>query len=231
MSTFNHHFKDPDYVNRYTRIGPPAFVPGHAGMLQMAGLLVAERARQDGRILVIGAGGGLDTQALAKIGPKWAFTGVDPAPAMLDLARSVLGPEVAARVELIEGVAADAPAGPFDAATCILVLAMVPDDGSKLEVLREIRARLRPGAPLILADQCFDRDAPDFDLRLDRYAAYARASGVDAETTTAARAQIRQLSTLATAARDEALLDEAGFQGRERVYQGMAWRAWIAYAE
>ena len=35
--------------------------------------------------------------------PGWRFTGVDPAPKMLDLARVVLGDEINPRVDLIEG--------------------------------------------------------------------------------------------------------------------------------
>lgn len=230
MSAFDRNFHDAEFVARYVEVGPAAFLPGHAGMLRMAGLLIAERAPRDARILVVGAGGGLDTLALAKMQPGWSFTGVDPAGAMLDLARDVLGDELCARVEFVEGVAADAPAGPFDAATCVLVLGLIPDDGSKLATLTDIRRRLKPRAPFILVDQCLDRTAPDFQLRLDRYAAYARLSGVDGETVASARAQLAANSSVTTARRDEALLAEAGFSGVEVFYVGMAWRGWVAYA-
>lgn len=43
---------------------------------------------------------------------------------------------------------------PFDAATCILILRLVPDDGAKLELLRQTRRRLKPAAPFVLVDQC-----------------------------------------------------------------------------
>ena len=129
MNAFTQNFTDPEKVARDATMGPPAFMPGHGGVLQMAGGLLAETMPDDGRVLVVGAGGGLDTRALAEAGPKWRFVGVDPAPAMLDLARAIVGPEVNERLELIKGVAADAPPGPFDAATLILVLGMIPDDG------------------------------------------------------------------------------------------------------
>ncbi len=223
-------FEDTSFVDGYLQNGPPAFVPGHAGVLQMAGILLREHASADARVLVVGAGGGLDTRALAQAQPGFRFLGVDPAPPMLELARRVIGAELAPRVELIEGTVDDAPAGPFDAATCILVLGVLPDDGSKLSTLRGIRRRLRPGAPFVLVDHCLDRSAPDFERRLERYAAYASASGVDPEVVGNAKTHQRSNPGLVSFERDEALIDEAGFHDREPFYLGMAWRGWLALA-
>ena len=180
MSEFNANFIDPERVTRYIEYGPPAFTPGHGGMLQMIGVLLAERMPEDGQALVVGAGGGLETRYLASLEPKWRFVGVDPASAMLELARAVAGPVADDRLTLIEGTVVDAPACPFDAATCILVLGLIADDGGKLALLREVRRRLEPDAPFILVDQCFDRSASDFGLRLARYANYALRSNVPA---------------------------------------------------
>ena len=230
MFGFDRYFADPEFVSRYVEQGPPAFMPGHAGVLQMAGVLLAETVPADGQVLVVGAGGGLDTRALARLGPGWRFVGVDPSPQMLDLARAVVGDEVAARLQLIEGTVADAPAGPFDAATLILVLGMIPDDGSKLALLEGIARRLRPGAPFVLVDRCDDRDGPNFARNIDRYADYARASGVAAETLASAHDSQKANPGLVPAERNEALLAEAGFTGVEPFYRGMEWRGWVAYA-
>ena len=168
MTDLNANFVIPERVRQYVEKGPPAFTPGHAGLMQMIGVLLAERMPPEGAILVIGAGGGLETRYLASIEPAWRFVGVDPAKAMLDLARAMAGDAAGDRMTLIEGTVSDAPDGPFDAATCILVLGLVPDDGSKLDLLRQAHQRLSPGAPFILVDQCLDRSAPDFGRRLDR---------------------------------------------------------------
>jgi tRNA (cmo5U34)-methyltransferase len=230
MSAFQQHFTDPDFVAHYVEKGPPAFMPGHAGALQMAGVILAERMPSEGTVLVVGAGGGLDTRALASAGSGWRFVGVDPAPKMLELTRAVVGEEVNGRLELIEGVVTDAPEGPFDAATLILVLGMIPDDGSKLLILRETRRRLRPGAPFVLIDRCDDRQGPNFRRNIDRYAAYARASGVDAEIVAAAYESQTANVGLVPPERNEALLSEADFADVELFYVGMNWRGWVAYA-
>ena len=229
MSDLNTNFVDSERVKRYIEQGPPAFAPGHGGMLQMIGVLLAERMPEDGRLLVIGAGGGLETRYLAGVEPGWRFVGVDPASAMLDLARATTGSVAGDRLELIGGTVLDAPAGPFDAATCILVMGLIPDDGSKLAMLRETRRRLKPGAPFILVDQCIDRSAPDAERRFDRYAAYARRSGVDAEIVAGARKAVGALESMVPASRNEQLLDEAGFRDVEVFYVGFAWRGWVAY--
>lgn len=230
MSKPAFNFDDPDFVAGYVQKGPPAFVPGHSGLLQTAGVLLAERAPEDGHILIVGAGGGLDTRTFARMQPGWRFTGVDPAKKMLDLARAVLGDEINPRVDLIEGGVEAAPEGPFDGATLILVLGLIPDDGSKLKTLQEIRRRLKPGAAFILVDRCDDPNGPDFDRNMDRYIAYAVASGVDPDTLANAKASHRANKAMVTAERDEALLKEAGFTGVHTVYFAMNWQGWAAYA-
>lgn len=62
-------------------------VPGLAGLHRMTGLLLAERVPANGRVLVVGAGGGLELNALAEHYPGWSFDGVDLSTNMLILAR------------------------------------------------------------------------------------------------------------------------------------------------
>ena len=49
-------FSDPQAVARYIE-GPPRIVPGFEGMQRMTTLLLAERAPEAARVLVLGAGG------------------------------------------------------------------------------------------------------------------------------------------------------------------------------
>ena len=230
MTDLHANFVDPERVKHYVEIGPPAFAPGHGGMLQMTGVLLGEAMPAYGRLLVVGAGGGLEIGYLASVEAHWSFVGVDPASAMLDLARAVAGPAAGDRMTLIEGTVFDAPLGPFDAATCILVLGLIADDGSKLSTLEEVRRRLKPGAPFILVDQCIDLSAPDAPRRLDHYGNYALRSGVAAETVKNAKAVIGALTSMVPDWRNKELLDQSGFHGAEVFYAGMAWRGWVAYA-
>lgn len=128
-------FFDVEKVARYTE-GPVRFVPGLTDLHRMTALLLAERAPRDGRVLVLGAGGGLELKALAEAQPGWTFVGVDPAPEMLKLAERNLGP-LNTRVSLIEGLIDDASEGPFDAAVCLLTLHFLGRD-ERIRTIGEI---------------------------------------------------------------------------------------------
>src|ERR1700726_4860805 len=113
-------FSDPQAVARYAE-GAPRNVPGYHAMQRMTTLLLAERVSEEARVLVLGAGGGLELKVFAEAHPNWALDGVDPSAEMLKLARRTLGP-LASHATLHEGYIGDAPIGPFDAATCLLTL-------------------------------------------------------------------------------------------------------------
>jgi tRNA (cmo5U34)-methyltransferase len=84
------YFSDPEAVARYAE-GPVRQVPGFLDLPRMAGLLLAERCESDARVLVLGAGGGLELKCFAQMQPGWTFDGVDPSPEMLKLAAQTLG--------------------------------------------------------------------------------------------------------------------------------------------
>ena len=69
------------------REGPPRQVPGFASLHRMTTMLLAEAVPGEGRILVLGAGGGLELQAMAQAQPGWRFVGVDPDADMLAIDR------------------------------------------------------------------------------------------------------------------------------------------------
>jgi len=221
-------FADPDFVARYID-GPKRFVPGHDDMRRMALQLLAEDARDDAHILVVGAGGGIELRAFAEARPAWRFTGIDPSAPMLDLARTVLGP-AGDRCTLIEGIVEDAPNGPFDGASCLLTLHLIPDDGAKLSTLRAIRKRLRPGARFVVVDQCLDKAAPDFMRKLDRYLRFGRESGASEDDVAMIRERLLEQGHMIGRTREEVLLVEAGFGDIELFYAGFAWTGWTARA-
>lgn len=84
-------FHDPQAVAQYAE-GPPRIVPGFVDMQRMATLLLAERVSEKGRILVLGAGGGLELKVFAESHPDWTFDGIDPLEAMLAFPRLVKNP-------------------------------------------------------------------------------------------------------------------------------------------
>jgi tRNA (cmo5U34)-methyltransferase len=220
-------FNDPDHARRYGD-GPQRFMPGFADMHRMTAILLAERAPEDARVLVLGAGGGLELRALANAHPGWTFIGVDPAGAMLDEARRVLGAD-AARVTFCQGTIDDAPEGPFDAATCLLTLHFL-DREERTRTLRELRRRLKPGAPFVAAHSSFPQDGGARALWLSRYAAFALASGADPEQVKKMCAAVDAHVPMFAPEQDESILHEADFSDVALFYAAFTWRGWISYA-
>jgi tRNA (cmo5U34)-methyltransferase len=227
MSELLAPFSDPEAVARYAE-GPPRFVPGFADLHRMAALLLAERAPDDARVLVLGAGGGLELKAFADAQPRWTFDGVDPAAEMLKQASRTLGPR-AERVRLHEGYIDDAPEGPFDAAACLLTLHFLKYD-ERLRTAREIRRRLKPGAPFVAAHSSFPQEPGARAVWLSRYAAFALGAGADREQVEKMRAAVEAHLNLLSPERDEELLREAGFSEVSLFYAAFTWRGWVAYA-
>jgi tRNA (cmo5U34)-methyltransferase len=220
-------FSDPTIVARYPD-GVRQFVPGVDALHRMAGVLLAERAQRDARILVLGAGGGLELKALAEAQTAWTFVGVDPSTEMLKLAARELGP-LAARVELIEGFVDSAPEGPFDGAVCLLTLHFL-EPFERRRTVEQIRRRLRPGAPFVAAHHTLPQEPVERSLWLSRYAAFAMASGADPEQSEQRRVGIDAWPGMLPAEHDEEILRAAGYSDLSLFYAAFSWRGWVGYA-
>jgi tRNA (cmo5U34)-methyltransferase len=205
--------------------GPSRLVPGFESLHRMTSQLLAERVPDQGRVLVLGAGGGLELKALADDHPGWSFDGVDPSAAMLEVAEQVVEPH-AARMRLHEGYIQAAPEGPFDGATCLLTLHFVPRD-QRLETLRQIHRRLRPGAPLAVAHISFAQTEPERSLWIARHVAFG---GTDPANAESARHAIGTRLSILSPEDDEAMLRAAGFSDVSLYYAGLSFRGWVAYA-
>jgi 2-polyprenyl-6-hydroxyphenyl methylase/3-demethylubiquinone-9 3-methyltransferase len=105
------------------------------------------------RVLDVGCGGGLLSEALAREGA--AVTALDLAPELIEIAKLHLletrqaEPDLRVdyRLQSVEALAAEAPAS-FDAITCMEMLEHVPDPGS---VLAACATLLKPGGRLFLS--------------------------------------------------------------------------------
>lgn len=222
-------FDDPEAVAHYAD-GPRRIVPGYHALHAMTGILLAEHAPPDARVLILGAGGGLETAALAEAHPGWSFDGVDPSAEMLALAERTLGPHLD-RTRLHRGVIDDAPDGPFDAAVCLLTLHFLDAD-ERRRTIEQVRRRLRPGAPLVVAHMSIPNGsiADQRDLWIDRYAAFAISSGVDPEMIAGGRTAIARDVHILSPEQDREALSGAGFSGVTQFYTAFTFRGWVAYA-
>lgn len=219
-------FNDPQAVASYAS-NPPRLVPGYADMQRMAMLLLAERVKSDAQILVLGAGGGLELKVFAQAQPGWSFLGVDPSGEMLNLARLTLGPDLMSRVRLHEGYISSVPEHALDGASCILTLHFIERE-ERLRTLREVRRRLRPNSPFVVAHYSIPEG--ERELWMSRFAAFATSSGIDPAQAQKARSGVMAQLPILTPQEDEQLLRDAGFTSVSLFYAGFTFRGWVTYA-
>ena len=221
------HFSNPMAISSYAD-SARRMVPGLSDLHRMTLLLLAEGAPPDARVLVVGAGGGMELAVFAQSQPGWRFDGVDPAPAMLAVAEETLGP-LMERVRLHQGYVDTAPDGPFDAASCLLTLHfLTPED--RLRTLRLIRQRLKPGAPFVMAHHSVAQDPEARALWARRFAAFGALPGAPPLDADPARRTLFDLLPVLAPEAEEALLREAGFRDVTLFYAAFSFRGWVACA-
>lgn len=203
-------------------------VPGLRDMHRMCALLLAERVPSAGRVLVLGAGGGLELKAFADMQPGWRFDGVDPSAEMIEQAEVVLGGKVS-QVRFHQGYIDHAPEGPFDGGTCLLTLHFLPRE-ERIRTVREVLRRLKPGAPFVVAHHSYPNTDAKQDDWLTRNAAWLVSSGVPAAAAKNGIAIMKERLPALSPAEDEAVLREAGFADVELFYAAFTFKGWVAYS-
>ena len=139
-------------------------IPAYHSIYELTQHLLRDRLNKEARILVAGAGTGKEIIDWAQRNPHWSFTGFDPAKPMLSIARKkVAAASLENKISLVLGRVNDVAEKDFDAATSIMVMHFLPDDGAKLTFLKSIADKLKPGAPIVLVDLEGENGSDEFD--------------------------------------------------------------------
>lgn len=181
-------------------------------------------------ILISGAGTGQEALSYSRVNPTWQITGVDPTEKMLSVAiERVNETGLRDRVHLQQGQVKDLPQTPcFEAATSILVMQFIPDDGSKKEYLTEISGRLKPGAKFIIIDLVGDKNTYEFNMFLSAWEARQLLMGEDKEEVKRDFEHVRKDLQFITETRMRDLLQETGFKEIHKFFQSYLFNGWIA---
>jgi tRNA (cmo5U34)-methyltransferase len=181
-------------------------------------------------ILVAGAGGTAREIVVAgRLEPLWRFMAVDPSQPMLDLALPRIAEAgLAKRTEVHLGYVEDLPETRlYDAATLIGVLHHLPGDDAKRQMLSVLAARLKPGAPLILAGNRYAYSS--HPLLLAAWGERWRMNGASPEEVETKLARILQGADPPRS--EEALfelLSDCGFREPQGFFSSLFWAAFIA---
>ncbi len=208
-------------------------MPGYELLHETAAAFLPGLIGEQARVLVVGAGTGEEVVRLGRENPGWRFVAEDPSAEMLTVAREkVDAAGLTDRIEFAAGpVEAVSSDDRFDAATMILVQHFLPDDGAKLAILRDVAARLRPGAPLFLANMHGDLAA---SADQQRYQAWKRRQMTRGMSAADAEAMFGGLPTVVHFVSDNRtrrLLQEAGFTDVVQVFRAFVIGGWLAYRQ
>lgn len=201
-------------------------IPGYALLHDMTGrLLNAINDSEDTEdtsmdILIVGAGGGHEIVTLGSKHDSWTFTGIDPSEPMLTIAEARINQaELGGQVSLIKGTVDELPLEKrYDGSTCILVLHFIKGMQHKLELLRGISARLKPGAPLLLASLNGEPQTQQFATQMQAWETHMLDNGITQEEWERFAASIGQESDPISAEDVAMLLQEAGFTHISRYF-------------
>lgn len=195
-------------------------------MAQVAFSELPEKAR----ILCVGAGTGTEVLHLAAANPGWRFTAVEPSRAMLNVCRRKLeAAGLADRCEFYEGYVETLPdAGPYDAATSILVSHFILDQAKREDYFRQIAQRLVAGGLFLNADLCGDVDAAMHEYRLQQWQRLWFQSDAPKEEIEGMRTALQHHVALLPPSRVEELLSAAGFDQVMPAYHFHLIRGWVA---
>ncbi len=223
---------DRDRANQYN-LDIRKAIPGYESLHGMAQSLLQSNLSKSARLLVIGSGTGMELINYCQQNPKWSLTGVDPSAAMMIIAKDELvAQSLLDRVNLHTGYVDTLPeTEPMDAATLMLVMHFLPDDGSKLQLLKDTACRLRSGAQLVLADLHGDKSLPYFAKLKKAWKSFYfsqldNKSRVEAETNF--QTSIDNSIFFVTEARIIELLQTAGFNQVTKFYNAFLFGGWIA---
>lgn len=200
-----------------------ARVPGYQAMHELIAAALLASTPERAKVLIVGAGDGEDLLALARAGPSWTFTALDPEQDMIALAKArAKAAGIGDRVRFHVGYAADLDDADFDAAAAVLVGHFLPDDGARAGFLAQVAGKLRPRGALALADLA-DMPAP-----AGAYRAWLIGAGLEpallAKTEQRMAAEFHPLGE----ARLAELLDAAGFAAPTRLYQALGYAAYLS---
>ena len=197
------------------------WIPNYHYFLDRLPKLLSETKQKD--LLVVGCGTGNEIERFVKAGEHWIITGIDPSPEMIKQAKDKL--QTYDNVTLIDGLISDLDIEKkYSVATLLLVLHFLDDNGSKLNLLKDIADRLVSGATLVMLDITGDKSQIQQNLKILKL---LLPDGLDEEQINNRLSRIENELFAVSEERLSELLQEAGFEPQIRFFQSSIYMGWL----
>lgn len=197
------------------------WIPNYHYFLDKLPKLLSEIVQKD--LLVVGCGTGNEIERFIQAANQWNITGVDPSPDMVKQAREKL--KTHQNVTLVEGLLEELDVDrKYGAATLLLVLHFLDDNGNKLNLLKDIAARLTVGAPLVILDITGNKDQFKQNLQILKF---LLPDGVDEAEINFRLNRIENDLFAVSEERLAELCIDAGFEPPLRFFQSSIYMGWL----
>ena len=174
-------------------------------------------------LLVVGCGTGNEIERFVNVSEHWSITGVDPSPEMIRQANERF--RNYDNITLKEGLVSDLDINKkYHAATLSLVLHFLNDNGSKLNLLKDIADRLAAGAKFVILDITGSKEQIKKNLKVLRC---MLPEGLDTEQINNRLHRIENELFAVSEERLSELLQEAGFEPPLRFFQSSIYMGWL----
>ena len=204
-------------------------IPGYQVIHELVRYLLEDNLPSTAKVLIAGAGTGQEILAYSKSNPEWLLVGFDPAEPMLSVAKQMVkNSNLEKRVKLIQGFIHDVDESGFDAATTILVMQFLPDNGAKQQYLNEISSRLKSGAKLILVDLEGNKESVEYKLFISAWKAHQLSTRNDVQQVIEDFEHVDRDVQFVPQHRIEDLLNNAGFSNIQKFYKAYLFGGYIA---
>jgi len=197
------------------------WIPNYHYFLDRLPKLLRETNHRE--LLVVGCGTGNEIERFIRTPEHWEITGIDPSPQMIKQAREKL--KNYGNIKLVEGLLTDLDVGKkYGAATLLLVLHFLDDDGSKLNLLKGIADRLVSGATLVMLDITGNKKQIKQNLKILRL---LLPEGLDEEQIGNRLNRIENELHHVSENRLSELCTAAGFEQPLRFFQSSIYMGWL----
>ena len=197
------------------------WIPNYHFFLDRLPKLVSETNQKN--LLVVGCGTGNEIERFVQASEQWKITGIDPSPEMIKQASEKL--HTYDNVTLIEGLVADLDIETkYSVATLLLVLHFLDDNGTKLNLLKDIAERLVSGATFVLLDITGDENQIKQNLKVLKL---FLPDGLDEEQISNRLNRIKNELFPVSEERLSELCTEAGFEPPLRFFQSTIYMGWL----
>lgn len=195
------------------------WIPNYHYFLDHLPNLLSDTNEKD--LLVVGCGTGNEIERFVKTHERWTITGIDPSPEMIKQANDKL--QNYDNVTLITGLTSDLDKK-YNAATLLLVLHFLDDNGNKLNLLKDIADRLISGATFVMLDITGDKNQIKQNIKVLRH---LLPDGLDEEQINNRLNRIENELFAVSEERISELCQEAGFEKPLRFFQSSIYMGWL----